>query len=202
METGPVCVFGSNGIAGYSAECLTEKPAIIVGRKGSAGALNLCDGPSWTKDVAYFVESPSFFDIGYLFFALRMLGLEQLGKGVKPGLSRGDAYQLTLNVPPLSEQHRIVAKIEDLMALCDRLEAAQMERESRRDLLTAASYHHFNNGGDLDATRKHAHFFLRHLPPLTSQPYQIRQLRQAILNFAVRGSLVSQNANDEPAPIL
>ncbi len=61
QETGPVCVFGSNGVVGYCSEFLTEKPAIIIGRKGSAGALNLCNGPSWTTDVAYFVDAPSFF---------------------------------------------------------------------------------------------------------------------------------------------
>ena len=46
------------GLVGYCETPLTEAPAIIVGRKGSAGALNLCDGPSWTTDVAYFVEAP------------------------------------------------------------------------------------------------------------------------------------------------
>ena len=40
--------------------------------------------------------------------------------------------------PPLAEQHRIVAKVDELMVLCDRLEAAQGERESRRDRLVAS----------------------------------------------------------------
>jgi type I restriction enzyme S subunit len=55
LEAGSVRVFGSNGVVGYCETALAEAPAIIIGRKGSAGALNLCDGPSWTTDVAYFV---------------------------------------------------------------------------------------------------------------------------------------------------
>ena len=122
LNEGPVPVFGSNGIVGYCETPLTEAPSIIVGRKGSAGALNLCNGPSWTTDVAYFVEAPNFFDRQYLLIGLQTLDLGSLGKGIKPGLSRSDAYDLPLTVPPLAEQHRIVDKVDELMALCDRLE--------------------------------------------------------------------------------
>lgn len=141
LDKGPVCIFGSNGIVGYCAESLTEKSAIIIGRKGSAGALNLCLGPSWTTDVAYFVNPPDFFNIHFLFIALQTLDLGHLGKGVKPGLSRSDAYELEIVVPPLSEQHRIVAKVDELMALCDQLEAAKKQRETRRDQLLKAVLH-------------------------------------------------------------
>ena len=93
LDEGPVPVFGSNGIVGYCETPLTEAPSIIVGRKGSAGALNLCDGPSWTTDVAYFVEAPLYFDLRYLLIGLQMLNLGSLGKGVKPGLSRVDGIR-------------------------------------------------------------------------------------------------------------
>ena len=73
LDEGPVPVFGSNGLVGYCETPLTEAPAIIVGRKGSAGALNLCDGPSWTTDVAYFVEAPNYFDLRYLLIGLQTL---------------------------------------------------------------------------------------------------------------------------------
>ena len=78
LAEGPVPVFGSNGIVGYCETPLTEKPSIIVGRKGSAGALNLCDGPSWTTDVAYFVEAPVFFDLRYLLLGFRLLTSKRL----------------------------------------------------------------------------------------------------------------------------
>ncbi len=102
-------------------------------------------------------------------------------------------------LPPLAEQHRIVAKVDELMALCDRLEAAQTEREGRRDRLVASSLHHLNSGANADAFREHARFYFNHLPRLTTRPDHIKQLRQTILNLAVRGKLVEQDPTDEPA---
>ena len=76
---------------------------------------------------------------------------------------------LPIPLPPLAEQHRIVAKVDELMALCDQLEAAQAERESRRDRLVAASLHRLNNGADAEAFRNHARFYLNRLPRLTTR---------------------------------
>jgi type I restriction enzyme, S subunit len=108
-------------------------------------------------------------------------------------------------LPPLAEQHRIVAKVDELMTLCDELEAAQAKREKRRDRLVAATLHGLNNGGtnpESDASptfAESARFYFNHLPRLTTSPEHIHQLRQTILNLAVRGKLVPQNPNDEPA---
>ena len=101
-------------------------------------------------------------------------------------------------LPPLTEQHRIVAKVDELMALCDQLEAAKAERESQQDRLIAASLHRLNSSADADASREQARFYLNHLPRLTTRPEHIKQLRQTILNLAVRGRLVPQDPNDEP----
>ena len=198
LDEGPVPVFGSNGIVGFTDEPLTVRPSIIVGRKGSAGALNLCDGPSWTTDVAYFVEAPAFFDLRFLMNALAALDLDKLGKGVKPGLSRSEAYEQIIALPPLAEQHRIVAKVDELMGLCDRLEAARADRERSRDRLAAASLARLN-APDPETFQSDARFALDALPALTTRPDQIKRLRQTILNLAVRGKLMPQDPNDEPA---
>lgn len=198
LERGPIPVYGSNGVVGYTDQPLTTQPAIVVGRKGSAGALNLADGPSWTTDVAYYVEAPPYFDIQFLMLALEALGLDRLGKGVKPGLSRSDAYQQIVLVPPLTEQRRIVANVDELMALCDQLEDARAQREATRDRLAAASLARLN-APDSDTFPADARFALDALPALTTRPDQIKQLRQTILNLAVRGKLVPQDVSDEPA---
>ena len=100
-------------------------------------------------------------------------------------------------LPPLDEQHRIVAKVDELMELCDRLEVARLEREARRDRLAAASLARLN-APNSDTFQDDASFVLDTLPALTTRPDQIKQLRQTILNLAVRGKLVPQNPNDEP----
>jgi type I restriction enzyme, S subunit len=89
-------------------------------------------------------------------------------------ITKGKLENLLLPLPPLPEQHRIVAKVDDLLALCDRLEAAQSERESGRNKLTAASLHRLNNGGNADEFREHARFHFRHLSRLTTRPEHIQ----------------------------
>ena len=101
-------------------------------------------------------------------------------------------------LPPLAEQHRIVAKVDELMALCDRLEAARAEREATRDRLAAASLARLN-APDPETFTEDARFALNALPALTTRPDQIKQLRQTILNLAVRGKLVPQDPADVPA---
>jgi type I restriction enzyme S subunit len=143
-------------------------------------------------------------NVDYLALALRSPMVQsQIWKKVKvsaqPCLYINRMNSLSIPVPPVSEQRRIVAKVEELMGLCDQLEAAQRERKNRQDRLTHASHHHLNNGADTGGFRQHAHFFIGHIPQLTARPGQIDQLRQTILNLAVRGQLVPQDPNNEPA---
>lgn len=199
-NTGEYPVYGSNGVVGTHSICFVREPCIVVGRKGSAGALNLSvtEGCCVT-DVAYYCIPPRELDLTFSFKLFHTLGLDTLGKGIKPGLSRNEVYVLPVAIPPLAEQHRIVAKVDELMALCDRLAAAQAERESRRNLLVASSLNRLNNGVAPDAFSDHARFYFNHLPRLTTKPEHIQQLRQTILNLAVRGKLVPQDLHDEPA---
>ena len=119
--------------------------------------------------------------------------------GAQPNISKAKILGFPFPLPPLAEQDRIVAKVDELMALCDRLEKAQKEREARRDRLAAASLHHLNTATDPADLRQNAHFFINHLPKLTTRPDQIKQIRQTILDLAVRGGLVPQVLHAEPA---
>ena len=60
-------------------------------------------------------------------------------------------------------------------------------------------HHHLNNGVDAVAFRNHTHLYLTHIPRLTARSDQIKQVRQTILDLAVRGKLVPQVPHNEPA---
>jgi len=125
----------------------------------------------------------------------------RLGQGTKmPRLRTEDAVVSPFPLPPLAEQRRIVAKVEELMALLDRLDEARTARDATRDRLTAASLARLT-APDADAADfpANARFALATLPALTTRPDQIKPLRQTILNLAVRGKLVEQDPVDEPA---
>ncbi len=98
--------------------------------------------------------------------------------------------QLSLPIPPAPEQRRIVAKVDELMALCDRLEAHQQERETRQAELARASLARF-----ADAPTPANLNFLFH------KSYDVgpADLRKSILSLAVQGKLAPQDPQDEPA---
>jgi type I restriction enzyme, S subunit len=117
-----------------------------------------------------------------------------------PAINDADFAVLPIPLPPLPEQHRIVAKVDELMGLCDRLQFVQQNRESHRDRLVAASLHHLNQSAETDERfGDRAQFYFKHLPELAVRSEHIKQLRHTILNLAVRGKLVPQDPNDEPA---
>jgi type I restriction enzyme S subunit len=112
-------------------------------------------------------------------------------------ITKGKLEALLIPLPPLAEQHRIVAKVDELMGLCDRLEAARASREGVRVRLTAASLARLN-APDPETFEADVRFALDALPALTARADQIKKLRQTILNLAVRGKLVPQDPKDKP----
>lgn len=125
---------------------------------------------------------------------------EQTGAG-RGGLPKNRMDQIAVALPPIAEQRRIVAKVEELLALLDRLEAARTAREATRDRLSAASLNRLTAPDTIpEVFPAHARFALDALPALTTRRDQIKSLRQTILNLAVRGKLVEQELNAEPVP--
>jgi len=176
---------------------------LICAEGGSAGKKigladrEICFGNKLLANETWSVVASKFVLYAYMseFFYEQFSGKM---KGVIGGISIANFLELPFCLPPHAEQHRIVAKVDELMGLCDRLEAARAGREAVRDRLAAASLARLN-APDPETFQTDARFALDTLPALTTRPDQIKALRQTILNLAVRGKLVPQDPNDEPA---
>jgi type I restriction enzyme S subunit len=126
----------------------------------------------------------------YNFLLQKTREIKEAGHGISMiHMTKEKMELIQVPLPPLAEQHRIVAKVDELMGLCDRLEAARAGREAVRDRLAAASLARLN-APDPETFQADARFALDALPALTTRPDQIKRLRQTILNLAVRGKLL------------
>ena len=127
-QLGSVPVFGSNGVIGTHTEALVNNAGIVIGRKGTVGAVHFCKGPFWPIDTAFYVESKPDREIRYIYYLLRSLGLEHMNAdSAVPGLNRVAAHSRKILIPPLTEQ-KAIASI--LGALDDKIELNRKMNET------------------------------------------------------------------------
>ena len=180
---------------------------VMVGRYGaSVGKV------FWGKDGAYnvalvkMVDDYKAFDRHFLYLLLMSPLGQSLFSGIsrsaQDGFNKNDIEAKLIPSPPFAEQARIVARVEELMRLCDALEA-----KGQLDAAQHVQMQHTLLGTLTDSTtpeelaanwqRVAAHFDL-----LLDRPEAVDALEQTILQLAVRGLLVPQDPSDEPASAL
>ena len=127
---------------------------------------------------------------------------EKARGGAMNNISLGDLSELLMTIPPLAEQSRIVARVEELMRLCDALQAkGQLEATQHAQLLSTLL-------GTLTASATPEELadnwqrVAQHFDLLLDRPQAIDALEQTLLQLAVRGLLVPQDPTDEPASVL
>jgi len=136
------------------------------------------------------LKSPSFLLVG----ETKMTGTAGQKRLPKDFL---EAYPFAL--PPLAEQHRIVAKVDKLMAFCDQLEQTQSDNIAAHAQLAEALLATLTNSSDHNKLQHNRQRIAEHFDTLFTTEHSIDQLKQTILQLAVMGKLVPQNPNDEPA---
>ncbi|MFQ2692960.1 restriction endonuclease subunit S [Aeromonas caviae] len=121
---GSIPVFGGNGITGYHDQFNVSQPTIVIGRVGFyCGSVHITPSKAWVTDNA-FVTSFSHVNIhlDFLAWLLKATNLNEHDNATaQPVISGRKLYPIVVCLPPLAEQHRIVAKIDELMDLCDQL---------------------------------------------------------------------------------
>lgn len=133
-------VVGSNGIVGYHDKALVPGPGIVVGRKGTIGAISWIDSDFWPIDTTYYVKlKRNDVWLKWLFYMLSYLNLKRFHLAdVVPGLKRELVYSMKIPVPPLWAQCRIaealstvdnaIQKVDESIAKTERLKKGLMQK--------------------------------------------------------------------------
>lgn len=136
-------------------------------------------------------------DFAYVYLHSQTHAFRRVNQGMgQPNLNTAIIAGWFFPLPPLAEQVRIVARLDELMALCDRLEEAQRQADCSRMALSLAAHRRLRM--ERDTTRTDAQFFLDHFPRFTATQDQVEQLKQTIINIAIRGRLVHQHNDSTP----
>ena len=107
-----------------------------------------------------------------------------------------------ISIPPLSEQHRIVSKVDELMALCDQLEQQQTDHLAAHQILVQTLLSTLTQAADAAEFEQAWSRIADHFDTLFTTEASIDQLKKTLLQLAVMGKLVPQDPNDEPASFL
>ena len=177
-----------------------SKAAIFRGLKNGVGAgtteLHVARPIGNTLDRLYillYLKAPQFLIIG----ETKMTGTAGQ-KRVPTDFFAGNPLPL----PPLPEQHRIVAKVDELMALCDQLEQQTEASIDAHATLVETLLATLTQSADAADLEQNWTRIADHFDTLFTTDHSIDQLKQCVLQLAVMGKLVPQDPNDEPAAVL
>ncbi len=123
-----------------------------------------------------------------------------------PRMGTDKARLALIPIVPENEQHRIVAKVDELMVLCDKLEQQTESSIDAHKVLVEtllATLINSKDNAELEQNWQRLATHFTTLFPLDARgENSIDQLKQTVLQLAVMGKLVPQNPNDEPASVL
>ena len=119
-----------------------------------------------------------------------------------PRMGTDKARLALIPLAPAPEQHRIVAKVDELMALCDTLEQQQEDSIQAHETLVQVLLEALSNAVDADAFHAAWGRISEHFDVLFTTDHSINKLKETILQLAVMGKLVPQDPIDEPASVL
>jgi type I restriction enzyme S subunit len=187
-------VFGANGVIGRFSKYLYEDEKLLISCRGAySGTPNISPKQCYVTNNSIVCEffDPKTCDIRFYHAVISVSPREKIVTGsAQPQVTVANAIKLPVALPPLAEQKRIVAKVDELMGLCDALESQQQERELRKSVLVRSSLSRFAESPTPE-----------NLGYLFHKSYDIppSELRKSILTLAIQGKLVPQDPNDEPA---
>ncbi|WP_312259925.1 restriction endonuclease subunit S [Limnohabitans sp.] len=146
--------------------------------------------------------SPTYLDMFFRTpYWIDRIHAESMGTTVHT-LTIARASDVLVPLPPAKEQSRIVTRVEELMQLCDALEASGQLEAQQHAQLVSTLLGTLTQSETPDALADNWQRIATHFDVLLDRPEAVDALEQTILQLAVRGLLVPQDPTDEPASAL
>ena len=205
-KPGPYPYYGASGVVDYVSAYIFDEPLVLVGEDGAkwgAGERTAfsISGKTWVNNHAHVLRPKRSVVLDdYLVISLVAQDLSQFITGMTvPKLNQARLTSIGISLPPLAEQHRIVAKVDELMALCDRLEARQADADSAHTQLVQALLDSLTQARDAGDFAQSWQRLAEHFHTLFTTESCIDALKQTLLQLAVRGKLVPQIPEEKEA---
>ncbi len=119
-----------------------------------------------------------------------------------PAINDKQFFNGLIHLPPTNEQHRIVAKVDELMLLCDDLEQQTEASIDAHATLVEVLLTTLTDSADVNELAQNWARLSENFDSLFTTEQSIEALKQTVLQLAVMGKLVPQDPNDEPASVL
>ena len=198
--------YGASGVIDKIDGYLFDKPLLLVGEDG-ANLINrstpiafMARGRYWVNNHAHVLDGISEELLLYIELYFNAIDLKPYVTGTaQPKMNQSKMNGIPVGLPPMAEQHRIVAKVDELMALCDRLETQQADAESAHAQLVQALLDSLTQTSDATELATNWDRLTEHFHTLFTTESSIDKLKQTLLQLAVMGKLVPQEPSDEPA---
>ena len=143
---------------------------------------------------------PARFFLHYLRSPTFVKYVESVQTGIAyPAINDKQFFSGVVPIPPLEEQHRIVQKVDELMALCDRLEQQTSDQLEAHETLVDTLLGTLTQSKNATELADNWARLATHFDTLFTTEQSIDKLKQTILQLAVMGRLVEQDAGDESA---
>jgi type I restriction enzyme, S subunit len=129
QEPGLIPVVSSGGVSSFHNKFTSPGPGVILGRKGSVGALHFIDGPYWAHDTTLWVKDFGGNHPRLVYYLLSLLHLKRFDTGSSnPTLNRNLVHPEMVCFPPFEEQESIVVFLDDVISKTER-SILRLERE-------------------------------------------------------------------------
>lgn len=194
------------GLANSNCKILPPKTVLIAlnGQGKTRASVALLNVPAACNQslVGMVPFDPAILDPMFLLLSLRYRYYEIrdiTGQNQRRGLNMGLVGELSVPLPPIAEQRRIVARVNELVAACDQLERQHIDSIEAHQILVNSL---LGSLSQASSRQELSDSWLRisdHLHAVFTSEHSIDQLRRTILQLAVKGKLVSQHSDDESA---